>query len=112
VAHIVDERLDRFRRDYLPRLVEAFHPSKVVAFGSRVRGDALKYSDLDLVVVSDAFEAVRWLDRGPRVLNALDVPFGVELLCYTPEEYARKALELGIVRTATLEGVDLLQPTP
>lgn len=77
-----------------------------------MRGDAVKHSDLDLVVVSDTFEGVRWLDRGPRVLNALGVPFCVELLCYTPEEYARKALELGIVRTATLEGVDLLRPTP
>ncbi len=34
--------------------------------------------------------------------------YGVELLCYTPEEYARKREELGIVRTASAEGVELL----
>jgi hypothetical protein len=33
----------------------------------------------------------------------------VELLCYTPEEYARKLEELGIARTAAEEGVDLLR---
>ena len=33
---------------------------------------------------------------------------GVELLCYTREEYERKRRELGIVRTAAEEGVDLL----
>ncbi|HEU5262531.1 MAG TPA: HEPN domain-containing protein, partial [Gemmatimonadales bacterium] len=36
----------------------------------------------------------------------------VELLCYTPEEYAGKLEEVGIVRTATLEGVDLLGGPP
>ena len=39
-----------------------------------------------------------------------DIRLGVELLCYTSEEYARKREELGIVRTATEEGVELLGP--
>jgi len=31
------------------------------------------------------------------------------LLCYTPEEHTRNLAELGIVRTATAEGVELLE---
>ena len=38
-----------------------------------------------------------------------DIRLGAELLCYTPEEYTRKLAELGIVRTATAEGVELLE---
>lgn len=33
-----------------------------VAFGSRVRGETLKDSDLDLLIVSEAFRGVGWLD--------------------------------------------------
>ena len=108
MAASVDERVERFRREYLPRLVEKFRPTRVLVFGSRARGDALKHSDLDLLVVSEAFAGVRWLDRSVRVLEELDVRFGVELLCYTPEEYDRKVEELGIVRVAAREGLALV----
>ena len=43
-----------------------------------------------------------------RVLETLDLPFGVDLLCYTPEEYERKRGELGIVRRASEEGIVLV----
>lgn len=85
-----------------------FEPRKVLVFGSRARGDALQDSDLDLLIVAEAFREIRWLDRPVRVVEDCDIRFGVELLCYTPEEYQRKREELGIVRTATEEGVDLL----
>ena len=60
------------------------------------------------LVVADAFRDVAWLDRPVRVHEECDIRFAVELLCYTPEEFARKREELGIVRTAVAEGVDLL----
>jgi predicted nucleotidyltransferase len=108
VAQATDERIARFRREVLPRLVDRFRPSRVLAFGSRVRGEALKDSDLDLLIVAEAFRGVSWLDRPVRVVLECDIRLGVELLCYTPEEYERKVAELGIVRTASEEGVDLL----
>jgi predicted nucleotidyltransferase len=92
----------------LGRLVAEFHPTLVLTFGSRARGDALKHSDLDLLIVSDAFRNIRWLDRPVMVLEVLDLPFGVDLLCYTPEEFRKKREELGIVRTAVSQGVVLV----
>jgi predicted nucleotidyltransferase len=103
-----DEKVARFRREVLPRLVRAFRPSSVLVFGSRARGDALKDSDLDVLIVAEGFRGIGWLDRPVRVSTECDIRFGVELLCYTPEEYARKREELGIVRTATAEGLELL----
>ncbi len=103
-----DEKVARFRREVLPALVATYQPSKVLVFGSRARGDALKDSDLDVLIVAEAFRPIRWLDRAFRVHMDCDIRLGVELLCYTPEEYARKREELGIVRTATAEGLDLL----
>ncbi|MGH2610988.1 MAG: nucleotidyltransferase domain-containing protein [Tepidiformaceae bacterium] len=103
-----DERVARFKHEVLPRLVASFRPSTVLVFGSRARGEALKDSDLDVLVVADAFGGIKWPERAARVYRDCDIRFGVELLCYTPEEYARKREELGIVRTAVAEGVELL----
>lgn len=49
-------------------------------FGSRARGDALKHSDLDLIIVSKAFEGINFLKRIAMVISDLDVPFGIDLL--------------------------------
>lgn len=103
-----DEQVARFRREVLPRLVEVFRPTAVILFGSRVRGDALKDSDLDVLVVSEAFRDVPWVDRPVRVAQACDVRMPLEVLCYTPKEYARKREELGIVRNAMEEGYPLV----
>jgi predicted nucleotidyltransferase len=103
-----DEKVARFRSEVLPRLVARYQPIRVLVFGSRARGEALKDSDLDVLIVAEAFGGIRWLDRPVRVAEDCDIRFGVELLCYTPDEYQRKLGELGIVRTATDEGRELL----
>lgn len=108
-ARLPDPVLERFRQEMLPALVAAVAPQKVIAFGSRARGDALADSDLDLVIVAESFRGVPWIERAVDVLRILGAAdFGIELLCYTPEEYARKVQELGIVRTAAEEGVELV----
>jgi hypothetical protein len=94
-------------REYLPRLRERLAPLHVILFGSRARGDALSTSDLDLILVSPRFAAVPFLERPVRVLEVLGYPGGLELLCYTPEEFEAKREEMGIVRVAVEEGIAL-----
>jgi hypothetical protein len=60
-------------------------------------------------VSSDAFRDIRWLDRPVRVIEELGLSMGMDLLCYTEEEYDRKRQELGIVRTASEEGILLIE---
>jgi hypothetical protein len=72
-----DERVESFRRDVLPRLVERFRPRRVLVFGSRARGDALRDSDLDLMMVSEAFVGVAWLEWTVMVDRAVGLPGGV-----------------------------------
>jgi hypothetical protein len=107
VAQTEDPKLATFVRDHLPTLRERLAPLQVIAFGSRVRGDALSTSDLDLVLVSPWFASVPFLKRPVAVLEPLDFPAGLELLCYTPEEFEEKRQELGIVRVAVEEGTTL-----
>jgi len=107
MAEAQDLKLAGFVAEHLPMLRERLAPLVAIAFGSRVRGDALSTSDLDLVLVSPWFGAMSFLRRPLAVLELLDYPGGLELLCYTPEEFEEKRQELGIVRLAHEEGIVL-----
>lgn len=107
MAQVQDPKLADFVRRHLPVLRERLAPLQAIAFGSRARGDALSTSDLDLILVSPRFAEVPFLKRPVTILEALDFPAGLELLCYTPEEFAEKREEFGIVRVALEEGIPL-----
>ncbi|MQA90815.1 MAG: nucleotidyltransferase [Gemmatimonas sp.] len=102
-----DPRLTRFREELLPIIMRVFAPDRVIAFGSRTRGEALRSSDLDLIVVARSFANVPWVDRQARVQEAIGAPFAMDFLCYTPEEFARKVEEFGVVQTAARTGIVL-----
>jgi predicted nucleotidyltransferase len=99
-----DPIVARLESELLPRFKQAYKPQLVLLFGSRARGDALEGSDVDLLVVSERFRGVPFLERGARVLVDLDAPFAVDVLCYTPEEFEGKRRELGVVSAAVEEG--------
>ncbi len=103
-----DKRIEAFKASYLSKLIDSYRPIHVLLFGSRVQGTPLEESDLDLLVVSKSFEGIPFIQRAHRLLWTLEVPFPIEVLCYTPEEYERKRKEIGVVRIASEEGVDLL----
>jgi len=103
----VDEITERVVKAIRERIPDA----RVILFGSRARGDALKDSDIDLIVVSKVFEGMHFTDRASYVLRILweaDTlpPVDVDLLCYTPEEFEERRREISIVREALLYGVE------
>jgi predicted nucleotidyltransferase len=102
-----DPKLADFIRRQLPQLRQQFAPLRVIVFGSRARGDALSTSDLDLILISPRFASMPFLERPVRVLESLGYPGGLELLCYSPQEFDAKREELGIVRVAVKEGREL-----
>jgi predicted nucleotidyltransferase len=108
MASKADKRIEAFKALYLPKLIEIYRPARVFVFGSRAQGNPLKESDLDLLVVSESFEGVQFIQRAPQLLWSLQVPFPIEVLCYTPEEYERKRKEIGVVKVASEEGLNLL----
>ncbi len=73
------------------RIVEAFHPDKIILFGSRAYGKPREDSDIDLLVVmpykgDGAMTAVR-------ILNHLNVLAPIDLLVRTAEEI-RERIEI------------------
>ncbi len=81
--------------------------SKMFLFGSRARGDELYTSDADVIVVSSTFEGIPFFQRPDKFLMAWTVPVDLEVLCYTPQELKRKQKEIGLVREALKQAVEI-----
>ena len=67
-------------------LREKYTVSKIIIFGSYVRGDLNEGSDIDLVIVGDFKE--RFHKRFAEIIGLTDLP--IEPLCYTEEEFREK----------------------
>jgi uncharacterized protein len=91
-------------RRYVRRVVERFHPEKVILFGSHAYGRPHENSDVDLLVV---ITARNMIDMAGRIRSAFDTPFAMDLLVRTPgylakrlalgDQFMREVLEKGIV---------------
>ncbi len=105
---VLEERV-RVRKDvierlraYARRLSEERGRVSVILFGSFARGDYNLWSDIDVIIVSESFRGVRFVER----CLGIGDPFGnLSPICWTPEEFEkmvrkpswRKALEHSVV---------------
>ncbi|GAB4465292.1 MAG: nucleotidyltransferase domain-containing protein [Armatimonadaceae bacterium] len=86
---VTEELLDRIRQ----RLVEQFHPERIVLFGSYAYGKPDSNSDVDLMVIMDSEESMA--RRIARIAPVVRVPFlPMDLLVLTPAELSER-LSLG-----------------
>lgn len=95
---------DDIVRTMVERIVERFRPLRVVLFGSRARGDAGRWSDVDLLVVLPDGTDKR--QAAVEILRALgDLPVCKDIVVTTPEEIERRGLLVGgVLRPALREG--------
>ena len=84
-----------------------FGPEKIVLFGSFAPGDWGEGSDIDVFVVYRTTK--RFLDRLEELYLAWELPIGVDILAYTPEEFARMLEESAFVQDAVAEGMVLYE---
>jgi len=96
--------MERFKKD----VSKHFEITRIILFGSRARGDALKNSDYDIMLVSPDFEGKHFTERASEVLRTLTTHFPLDLLCYTPKEFEEKRRQIGIVRKAVKEGIAVM----
>ncbi|MBI2134102.1 nucleotidyltransferase domain-containing protein [Candidatus Woesearchaeota archaeon] len=98
----IDSRISAF----LKKVRKDYSIEKAIFFGSRARGDFMKNSDFDIILVSPDFNGTFFSARIAALYTYWDFwPLEIEPLCYTPEEFKKKSKEIGIVRTAVKEGV-------
>jgi uncharacterized protein len=114
------ELLDRLRErlkvtepkvtEAVERLIAAGSPQRVIAFGSRARGDADADSDLDLAVVLDRVDAEQRSRVGSWLLRGLDLD--VDLLVTDQEHFEKyRAYGSSVHHDIDREGVVLYDRT-
>jgi uncharacterized protein len=95
---------DKVLNEVKQRLVDRFHPDKIILFGSHARGTADDRSDVDLLVVCEISDGRRSLTLAmDKALWGLRL--ARDIIVLTPEEYERDRQIPGtIARPASLEG--------
>jgi len=73
---------------------------RVGYFGSYARGDWGVGSDLDVIIVAEAFARIPFVKRMAYVLGLARFPKHVDYLCYTREEFARIKETSSVVHSA------------
>jgi len=86
------------------RIVERFHPEKIILFGSHARGTAGPDSDVDLLVVMPVQGSRRQKATEIDLLLS-DRKIPLDLLVVTPEQFKRERDVIGtVIRPAAHEG--------
>jgi len=80
--------IDSYLREAVNRIVGAFHPHKIILFGSFAYGTPTSDSDIDLLIVMDTKQQPH--KRAVPVRKALrDLGIPKDVIIKTPEEFAR-----------------------
>ncbi len=78
-------------RKLCKRIAEAYHPEKIILFGSHAYGKPTPESDVDLLIVMD-YEG-RPIEQILKIRRELDIVTPVDLLVRTPEDVKRRVKE-------------------
>lgn len=77
-------------------LREHYDPQRILLFGSLAAGEVREWSDIDLVIIKETER--RFLDRTREVLELLRPQVGIDVLVYTPDEFAQMVQQRAFVR--------------
>lgn len=94
-------------KEFIKKLKTDFKISKVILFGSRASGKSHKNSDIDLIIVSDGFRKLNFIERASKMYDYWELKYPVDFLCYTPEEFNSLKRRITIVKETLKEGIVL-----
>ena len=98
------ESIDNILRKFGDRVSSSLSLNKMILFGSFATGKTKKWSDIDILIVSESFKGLKPLDRGLNLYDMWSADYPVDFLCYTPEEFENAKKRIGIVRQVLKEG--------
>jgi predicted nucleotidyltransferase len=90
---------------FLKRLKRELGVVEVYIFGSRVYGNPLLESDLDMIVVSEEFGKRSFIENMELLSRTWDGSFTVEMFPYTPEQLRKYAERKTVVSEALRKGI-------
>jgi|SRR3989344_3531699 len=81
---------------------------KMYLFGSRAVGKARRWSDVDILLVSEKFAGKRPLKRAPPLYMKWNLDYPVDFVCLTPKEFREKKNTAGVVKDAVKKGIKII----
>jgi uncharacterized protein len=98
------KEIDTILDEMVRRIVERFHPEKIIIFGSYARGEFTEDSDFDFLIVMPVENSQR--QKANEIDLALaDRTIPIDVIVVTPEQYeSRKNLIGTIINVAACEG--------
>ena len=95
-------------RDFKNELSKKMPIKKVILFGSRVGGKVTKWSDFDIIIVSDKFNGIISYKRASYLYDYWKTLYPVDFLCYTSSEFNNLKKRITIVKQAIKEGIEII----
>ena len=92
-------------REFKEKLSKKMPVKKMILFGSRASGKPHRWSDFDLIIVSEKFKEEDTLRRAIGFYKYWNLDYPVDFLCYTPEEFDKLKNQVTILREAVKTGV-------
>jgi uncharacterized protein len=92
-------------KKFLGKVKKDFDVKKAILFGSRAGDDYLEESDFDIIVVSDGFEKVEFLDRMTLLQDYWIHNLSADVFGYTSKEFDKLAQMITIVMEANEKGI-------
>ncbi len=99
----IPNNIQRIISRYLTLLKEhGFQIEDAILFGSYARGTANQWSDIDLALVSNEFEGVRFTDKNKIRKITISVSSDLEILPFNPKDFTpsnplvKEIMETGI----------------
>jgi uncharacterized protein len=91
------------------RIVDSFHPRRIIAFGSYARGEQRPDSDLDLIIEMETDKP--FYERGLGIVGLFrDRKWAMDLLVYPPQEFAELTQVFGSLPYSVEREAALLTP--
>jgi len=76
-------------------LSEQYTPRRILLFGSLTTGRVEEWSDIDLVIIKETDR--KFLDRIRDVMQLVKPRVGIDILVYTPDEFAQMSQQRALV---------------
>ncbi len=81
--------LTKFKKEALPKIIAELNPKMILLFGSHIKDTANEDSDIDVIVISNAFANIPFIKRMPLFLKLIRFPKHIDFICYSPDEFER-----------------------
>jgi hypothetical protein len=94
-------------KEFKKEISKKIEVERMIVFGSFVRGNFTKDSDIDLIIVSRMFKDKPFHERSLGLYKAWKLDYPFDFICLFPKEFELMRKKITIVSLAEKEGIEI-----